>query len=71
MYDQKRYTALYRPTVAEIISKLQLLPPNAQITICGDDNFHIHVEIDNSVVNLDNEDLDDCYAETIGGGTHV
>ncbi len=67
MYDKKRYIALYSPTVAEIISKLQLLPPHAQIMICGDDNCHIHVETDNSVVNLDNEDLDNCYTETPGG----
>ena len=37
--------------------------PEAQITICGDDYVCIHVARDNSVVTLDNEDLDDCYEE--------
>lgn len=67
MYDKNQQTTFHKPTVAQIISRLSELPPDAQITICGDDNCYIHVETDNSVVNMDNEPLDECYEDNGNG----
>ena len=61
MYDKDRFSQHLNLTVAQLISLLQQLPQDAKVTICGDDYCHIHVETDNTVVNLDNEPLDDNY----------
>ncbi len=61
MYDKDRFSQHINLTVAQLISILQQLPQNAKVNICGDDYCYIHVETDNTVVNLDNEPLDENY----------
>ena len=59
MYDIKRRKKLVAKTVKDLIEALKEYPQDAKIDICGDSYCYIHVEKDNSVVNLDNEDLED------------
>lgn len=63
MYDKNRMTTSYGITVEYLIEKLSRFPQDAKVTICGDAFCYIHVEQDNSVVNIDNESLDECYEE--------
>lgn len=63
MYDISKRFHTDDLSVAELIEQLKKLPQAAKVCICGDDCCHIHVERDGSVVNLDTEDLDDCYGE--------
>lgn len=63
MYDIYKRRKRLKLKVKDLIKELEKENPEAQITICGDDYVCIHVERDNSVVTLDNEDLDDCYEE--------
>lgn len=68
MYDVDRYVEFHNTTVKDVIEALQQLPQDAQMVICGDDFFYMHVEEDGSVVNLDTEDkdaFDDLY-QTVG-----
>ena len=67
MSEQNQQKTFHKPTGAQISSRLRDLPPEAQITICGDDSCYIHVETDNSVVNMDNEPLDECYEDNVNG----
>lgn len=53
-------------TVGELKSIIKDIPDDTKIVICGDDYCYFHIEKDRSVVNLDNEDLDDeeyCYEQ--------
>ena len=61
MYDINRKKKFMDITVKELIDALQDFPQDAKIEICGDSYCYIHVEENNSVVNLDNEELDECY----------
>jgi len=61
MYDSKQFQSYSELTVGQLVDILQGLPQDAQIVICGDDYCYIHVESDGSVVNLDNNSLEDCY----------
>lgn len=61
MYDVNRRVFLPNTTVKQLIEKLNNYPPEAKIAICGDSYCYIHVEQDDLVVNIDNEDLDECY----------
>ena len=61
MYNSKQFQSYSELTVGQLVDILQGLPQDAQIVICGDDYCYIHVESDGSVVNLDNNSLEDCY----------
>ena len=61
MYDSKQFQSYSELTVGQLVDVLQGLPQDAQIVICGDEYCYIHVESDGSVVNLDNNSLEDCY----------
>lgn len=61
MYDKNQKQSYSEITVGQLVEILKALPEDAQIFICGDDYYFIHVESDGSVVNLDNEPLEDCY----------
>ena len=54
-YDKNRTVQF--STVGELIDLLKTCPQDAKITIVGDSYCYFHVEEDNSVVNLDWEDL--------------
>lgn len=61
MYDKQQFQSYSKITVGQLAQQLKALPQDAQILICGDEYCYIHVESDGSVVNLDNEDLEECY----------
>lgn len=61
MYDSKQFQSYSELTVGQLVDILQGLPQDAQIVICGDEYCYIHVESNGSVVNLDNNSLEDCY----------
>ena len=61
MYDKTRMVFKEKITVNELCNILSTLPARAEICICGDSNCYIHIEQDSSVVNIDNESLDECY----------
>lgn len=61
MYDKNKLVFKENMTVNELCNILSTLPARAKICICGDSNCYIHVEKDGSVINLDNEDLEECY----------
>ena len=61
MYDSKQFQSYSELTVGQLVDILQGLPQDAEIVICGDNYCYIHVESDGSVVNLDNNSLEDCY----------
>ncbi len=65
MYNRQLFTEIQAPTVSELISHLSKLPQDAQIVICSDNRCYIHVEADGTVVNLDAEDLEDCYEDIV------
>ena len=55
---RKRFT-----TVGELVELLKNVPQDSKIYICGDNNAWFHIEKDQSIINLDNEDLDNTYIE--------
>ena len=61
MYNKNKLVFKENITVNELCNILSTLPPRATLCICGDTNYYIHVEKDDSVVNLDNEDLEEYY----------
>ena len=65
MYDKNQKRDLSIITVETLIKMLKPLPQDAKILICGDDYCYIHAESDGTIVNIDNEPLDDCYDEDI------
>lgn len=65
MYDSKQFQSYSKITVGQLIDILKALPQNARLAICGDEYCYIHIETDGTVVNLDNNSLDDCYYEDI------
>ncbi len=65
MYDSKQFQSYSELTVGQLVDILQGLPQDAEIVICGDEYCYIHVESDGSVVNLDNNSLEDCYDDNI------
>ena len=69
MYDSKQFQSYSELTVGQLVDILQGLPQDAQIVICGDEYCYIHVESDGSVVNLDNNSLEDCYDDDINSET--
>ena len=61
MYDKTKMIFKDKITVNELCNILSTLPARAELCICGDSNCYIHIEKDGSVVNIDNESLDECY----------
>ena len=61
MYDKTKKVFKENITVNELCNILSTLPARATLYICGDSNCYIHIEQDGSVVNIDNESLDECY----------
>ena len=65
MSDRKQFSFYSELTVGQLAEILNGLPKDAEFVLCGDDQFYIHVESDGSVVNLDNNSLEDCYDDDI------
>lgn len=63
MYDVKERKKFRNLTIAEFAQQLQALPQDAQLLICGEDTFFLHIEKDKSVVCIDTEDLEDVYID--------
>lgn len=62
MYDKNRMKKFTTGlTVKDLIEALKEYPEDAVVDICGDNYCYIHVEENDSVVNIDNEDLEECY----------
>lgn len=61
MYEVKKMVFKENMTVGELIAVLSAIPADTQICICGDSNCYVHFEQDGSVINIDNEGLEDCY----------
>lgn len=61
MYDKTKMIFKDKITVNELCNILSTLPARAEVSLCGDSNCYIHIEQDGSVVNIDNESLDECY----------
>lgn len=59
MYNIKRRDQF--ETVGGLKRLLEDIPEDTKIVICGDDYCWFHIEIDESIICLDNEDLEDCY----------
>lgn len=59
MYDMKRTVSRYCLTVKDLIDELSKFPQDAELLICGVTCCHIHVEQDNSVVNIDYDLLEE------------
>ena len=62
MYDKTKMIFKEKITVNELCNILSTFPARAELCICGDSNCYIHIEKDGTVVNIDNESLDECYA---------
>lgn len=63
MYDVKERKKLTKLTVSKFIEQLLSLPQAAEVLICGENIFFLHIEKDKSVVCIDTEDLEDVYIE--------
>jgi len=63
MYDVKERKKFRNLTIAEFTQQLQALPQAAELLICGEDTFFLHMEKDKSVVCIDTEDLEDVYID--------
>lgn len=59
MYNIKRRKSFN--TVYELKMLLAELPDDSEVCICGDSNCWFHIEKDESVICLDNEDLEESY----------
>lgn len=65
MYDKTKMIFKEKITVNELCNILSTVPARAEICICGDSNCYIHIEQDGTVVNIDNESLDECYENNL------
>ena len=63
MFNRDYYKELYNPTVKELIDVLIKLPMNAHVQCDCDEYVHIHVEDDQSVVDIDSSALDELYQQ--------
>ena len=63
MYNKKKMQFHHNPTVGELIRALKKCPQNATVLVCGDTYCYIQVETKNTVVCIDNEDLEECYVD--------
>lgn len=63
MYDFNKIREGNNLKVVDLISELTKLNPKADLVICGDNRLIIHVEEDDSVVNIDTEYMEDEYRE--------
>ena len=63
--DVKERKKLTKLTVSKFIEQLQSLPQAAEVLICGENIFFLHIEKDKSVVCFDTEDLEDVYIDDI------
>lgn len=63
MYDFSRIRCSEKVTVGELVDCLSSYPRDAQLVCCGDDRVVIHIEEDDSVVNIDTELLEDEYED--------
>lgn len=61
MYEENKMVFKENMTVGELIAILSAAHADTQICICGDSNCYVHFEQDGSVINIDNEALEDCY----------
>lgn len=66
MYDINKRKEFQGATVQEIINILSKLNPEAEFLCDGDNYFYLHVEEDDSVVNLDSSSLDSIYPDPDG-----
>ena len=62
MFDYDRREAI--STVGQLKRLLKNIPDDAELHVCCDSMAWFHVEYDNSVVNLDIEELDDAYEDS-------
>jgi hypothetical protein len=65
MFNPDLHKEMKNITVKELCEHLQTLPQDAKIVVDGDEYFHIHVEYDNSVVDLDDSAMEDEYPESV------
>lgn len=63
MYDVNERKKFRKLTVSKFKEQLQTLPQDAEILICGENTFFLHIEKDKSVVCIDTEDLEDVYID--------
>lgn len=63
MYDINFRRKIQKNTVGNLIEKLKELPQDAEILVCGEDIFFLHIERDKTVVCLDTEDLETDYID--------
>lgn len=60
MFDPKQWKYANNPTVKQLCDYLlENVPHDATVSIYGEDFVYIHVEDDGSLVQLDNNSLDD------------
>ena len=59
MFDYERRSAV--STVGQLKRLLEGIPDDAELQVCCDNMAWFHVANDNSMVNLDIEELDDEY----------
>lgn len=50
-------------TVGDLKALLANIADDTKIVICGDTYCWFHIEMDESIICLDCEDLDECYEE--------
>ncbi len=63
MYDineRKKFRCL---TIAKFTEQLQAVPQDAELLICGENMFFLHIEKNKTVVCIDTEDLEDVYID--------
>ena len=65
MYDLERLTLVYGIKVKDLIEELSKYPQEAEVLIGGNNYCYIHVEMNNSIICLNNEPLYDCYNQGI------
>ena len=63
MYDVNKLRSFKGKTVGELVDFLSKLPRGAKIFCDGDEWFWVHIETDESAVNIDSSSLDAEYAE--------
>ena len=63
MFDEKYRKELIGITKNQLINELENIPGNPLISIIGEYIFYLHVEEDGSVINLDDNSLEDEYSK--------
>ncbi len=64
-YDIRKLLHVNTCTVKDLIKILQQKDQNANVSICGSEDFYIHTSADDTIVTFDHDELCEAYTDDI------